>query len=219
MDKLINHKNNCMSIVWNGCTIYAVAFYENSVGLSVNFEFPCTGPQTVVTLYLIQEELNLKEDDKILEDENYNIYILHSNGEKKEINSKCVALCQYHFEKDDSYSPNQRYCNKLISDIKKETYNENEARILLYKAIANDFIKHNIYYYDNVLRLTTFMGKACLWITDANQMLLPHIQFVGGYPNEYCAFLDDLTEKDERHLFYWNKKTTTIEELKKIISK
>ena len=80
-EKTLYH--NCMSIVWNGCTIYAVAFYENSVGLSVNFEFPCTGPQTGVTLYLIQEELNLKEDDKILEDENYNIYILHSNGEKK----------------------------------------------------------------------------------------------------------------------------------------
>lgn len=33
-----------------------------------------------------------------------------------------------------------------------------------------------------------------------SQINLPKMQFVGGYPNEWCIFLDDLTEDEKRQI-------------------
>ena len=59
MDNIIRHKNDDISIVWKGCTIYAVAFYEDSEGIAVDFDFQSTLPQTGIALYLFKEKLNL----------------------------------------------------------------------------------------------------------------------------------------------------------------
>ena len=34
------------------------------------------------------------------------------------------------------------------------------------------------------------------WITDPQQIGIPKMEFVGGYPNEYCIFLKSLTETE-----------------------
>ena len=35
-----------------------------------------------------------------------------------------------------------------------------------------------------------------MWITDPQQIEMPKMEFVGGYPNEYCIFLKNLTETE-----------------------
>ncbi len=49
-----------------------------------------------------------------------------------------------------------------------------------------------------VLKLTRFYmnNKPCLWIMHPHQINMPHMYFVGGYANEYCILLEDLTQEE-----------------------
>lgn len=53
-------------------------------------------------------------------------------------------------------------------------------------------------YNGQALRLTRFWGNSepCLWITDSSQIHMPKMEFVGGYPNEYCIFIKNLTKEE-----------------------
>ncbi len=55
-----------------------------------------------------------------------------------------------------------------------------------------------VLYKGQKLRLIRFWGnhKACLWITNPSQIDIPGMEFVGGYPDEYCIFLEKLNSDD-----------------------
>ena len=57
-------------------------------------------------------------------------------------------------------------------------------------------MEQKVIYNGQILTLTHFWatGEPCLWITDPQQIGMPKMEFVGGYPNEYCIFLKNLTE-------------------------
>ena len=59
-------------------------------------------------------------------------------------------------------------------------------------------MKQKVIYNGQILTLTRFWAKRepCLWITDSYQIGMPKMEFVGGYPNEYCIFLKNLTETE-----------------------
>lgn len=48
-----------------------------------------------------------------------------------------------------------------------------------------------------------FCGKEVLRIINPERRSLPDMTFVGGYPNEYCIFMERLPEKDQNS---WKKK-------------
>lgn len=56
----------------------------------------------------------------------------------------------------------------------------------------------DVIYNGQLLTLTLFWatGEACLWINKVEQIHLPKMEFVGGYPDEYCIFLKNLSEKE-----------------------
>ena len=56
-------------------------------------------------------------------------------------------------------------------------------------------MEQKVIYNGQLLVLTQFWatGEPCLWITDPQQIEMPKMEFVGGYPNEYCIFLKNLT--------------------------
>lgn len=55
----------------------------------------------------------------------------------------------------------------------------------------------NITYKGEKLRyIADFHGEQVLWITDPSQISMENMQFVGGYPNEYCIYLKDLPKED-----------------------
>ena len=56
----------------------------------------------------------------------------------------------------------------------------------------------DVLYRGEVLTLTEYFGRPCLFINNPSQISMPKMQFVGGYPDEYCIYLDDLTD-EEKH--------------------
>lgn len=54
-----------------------------------------------------------------------------------------------------------------------------------------------VLYNGQVLTLTKYFGKPCLFINNSTQISIPKMQFVGGYPNEYCIYIKDLSEQEK----------------------
>ena len=74
----------------------------------------------------------------------------------------------------------------------------------------------DVIYKGEVLKLTRFWGnnKLCLWIKNSNQITMPKMEFVGGYPNEYCIFLENLSVEELKEIKTIDGKVLNLEELK-----
>ena len=57
-------------------------------------------------------------------------------------------------------------------------------------------------YKGHALTLTRFWAnkKTCLWINSPSQRKLPHMEFVGGHPNEYCIFVEKLSAEERAQI-------------------
>ena len=45
-----------------------------------------------------------------------------------------------------------------------------------------------------------FHGKEVLWILSPEQIEMPGMIFVGGYPDEYCIFMDTLSDDEQKKI-------------------
>ena len=72
----------------------------------------------------------------------------------------------------------------------------------------------DVIYKGEVLKLTRFWGnnKLCLWIKNSNQITMPKMEFVGGYPNEYCIFLENLSVEELKEITTIDGKVLNFEE-------
>lgn len=72
----------------------------------------------------------------------------------------------------------------------------------------------DVIYKDEILKLTRFWGnnKLCLWIKNSNQITMPKMEFVGGYPNEYCIFLENLSSEELKEIKTIDGKVLNLEE-------
>jgi hypothetical protein len=72
----------------------------------------------------------------------------------------------------------------------------------------------DVIYKGEVLKLTRFWGnnKLCLWIKNSNQITMPKMEFVGGYPNEYCIFLENLSVEELKEIKTVDGKVLNLEE-------
>ena len=79
----------------------------------------------------------------------------------------------------------------------------------------------DVIYKGEILRLTRFWGnnKLCLWIKSSNQINMPKMEFVGGYPNEYCIFLENLSLEELKGIKTINGEVLDLEEIIIIINK
>lgn len=59
-----------------------------------------------------------------------------------------------------------------------------------------------VIYHEQILTLQLFGldQEPCLFIKYPNQIHMPLMEFVGGYPNEYCIFLRNLTDEEIHHI-------------------
>ena len=73
----------------------------------------------------------------------------------------------------------------------------------------------DVIYKGEVLKLTRFWGnnKLCLWTKNSNQITMPKMEFVGGYPNEYCIFLENLSAEELKEIKTIDGKVLNFEEL------
>ena len=74
----------------------------------------------------------------------------------------------------------------------------------------------DVVYKGEVLKLTRFWGndKLCIWIKDPKQITMPKMEFVGGYPNEYCIFLENLSVEELKEIKTVDGKVLNLEEIK-----
>ena len=74
----------------------------------------------------------------------------------------------------------------------------------------------DVIYKGEVLKLTKFWGnnKLCLWIKNSNKITMPKMEFVGGYPNEYCIFLENLSVEELKEIKTVDGKVLNFEEFK-----
>ena len=74
----------------------------------------------------------------------------------------------------------------------------------------------DVIYKGEILKLTRFWGnnKLCLWIKNSNQITMPKMEFVGGYPNEYCIFLENLSVEELKEIKTIDGKVLNLEEFK-----
>ena len=72
----------------------------------------------------------------------------------------------------------------------------------------------DVIYKGEVLKLTRVWGnnKLCLWIKNSNQITMPKMEFVGGYPNEYCIFLENLSSEELKEIKTIDGKVLNFEE-------
>ena len=58
----------------------------------------------------------------------------------------------------------------------------------------------DVVYKGQVLTLTRFWAdnRPCLWAKYPNQINMPKMEFVGGHPNEWCIFIDNLTANEKK---------------------
>ena len=54
-----------------------------------------------------------------------------------------------------------------------------------------------IYKNERLKYVEDYYGEPVLWITSPNQIGMEHMRFVGGYPNEYCIYLSDLSVEEK----------------------
>lgn len=219
MYKIKNHTNGNVSIEWNDCTIYGVTFYEDSVGIATQMEFLATSPKEGVVIYLFQGYLNLKEDEKIYLNEDNTLFIRRNDGTSEELKLNHESLGMYYFNEDKSTAPTHKMKCNIMKKIRDEGIKEEEQLAELFRRLADDYIKFHVYFHNERVDLTTFNDEPCLWITNKSGIYLPHMIFLGGYPDEYGAFLKDFTQEDEEYLCYWNKKPAKIKELCDLIKK
>ncbi len=71
----------------------------------------------------------------------------------------------------------------------------------------------DVVYKGQTLTLTRFWGnnKLCLWIKNPDQISIPKMEFVGGYPNEYCIFLENLSLEELKEIKAINGETLNLE--------
>lgn len=60
------------------------------------------------------------------------------------------------------------------------------------------FLNQSVIYQGETLFFTRFWAdnEPCLWINNARQISMPKMEFVGGYPDEYCIFIKNLSDEE-----------------------
>jgi len=60
----------------------------------------------------------------------------------------------------------------------------------------------DVIYRKQRLALTRFWGdnRLCLYAKNPSQISIPKMEFVGGHPNEWCIFIDNLTDDEKTEI-------------------
>lgn len=73
----------------------------------------------------------------------------------------------------------------------------------------------DVIYKQHILTLTRFWSdnRLCLFAKNPSQINIPKMEFVGGYPNEWCIFIDNLTEDEKAEIKDINGRHISLQEI------
>ena len=217
--ELIKHGTGGAYCYYRGCTIY-LDYRDESTGyptgrLAVDSNLTATH----FFLYLLLGEIQISDSDKFMlaDRDTFDPYIVRANGDVVNFSqTEQVHLNSYYFNNEKNVLWIQRIVNKL----KESGCNDEECALGFIQNRVDDYLNRDIWYYGTKLSLTTFFGDECLWIDqNPDSRCLPHMEFVGGYPNEWCVFISKLTDSDFEHIKLWNGESVTKEMLIQMANK
>ena len=60
----------------------------------------------------------------------------------------------------------------------------------------------DVLYKKQIFTFTRFWGdnRLCLYAKNPSQISIPKMEFVGGHPNEWCIFIDNLTDDEKTEI-------------------
>lgn len=60
----------------------------------------------------------------------------------------------------------------------------------------------DVLYKKQILTFTRFWGdnRLCLYAKNPSQISIPKMEFVGGHPDEWCIFIDNLTDDEKTEI-------------------
>ena len=60
----------------------------------------------------------------------------------------------------------------------------------------------DVLYKKQILTFTRFWGdnRLCLYVKNPSQISIPKMEFVGGHPDEWCIFIDNLTDDEKTEI-------------------
>jgi len=77
-----------------------------------------------------------------------------------------------------------------MSDLKIIDFNKKKSKRM----------NKEVLYNHEPLTLVLFYGSPCLWIHEPWQRDIPKMEFVGGYPSEWCIYIYKLTEEEKKEI-------------------
>ena len=90
-------------------------------------------------------------------------------------------------------------CDKDNSD--KQGWSYIDRRFIDSDFLVRGYIIMVVKYKGQKLRyVKDFHGKEVLWILNPEQIEMPGMIFVGGYSNEYCIFMDTLSDDEQKEI-------------------
>ena len=202
--QLIQHNKGGSYFHHRNCTIYLLyGHYSPEVGIH-HLAYEDGYTMNRVGIYIFKGTLIFKKTDKVMFEDRLcdELYILEEDGTKITFTDKEY----YKITKWKSY-----YFQTPYETI-EEFHNDKEAQQAILNAI-DKFLDKTVTYYGTILTpLTKFDNMPCLWVNvDLQGRWLPHMEFVGGYCNEYCVFLSSLSDEDWKHVTRWNEEPITKE--------
>ena len=183
--ELTKHGKGGSYFYHRNCTVYLMYRHFSKELGHHRLAFEDGFAMTFIDTYILKGKWQLDESDQFMFADNFQNgpYILKEDGSKIVLSDKdCIHVGRY-------------YLNKPYLDV-EEFHSDNNVQldILTY---VDGFIDKTVIYYGTILRPTTFFNQPCLWIDqNPDSRSLPHMEFVGGYPNEWCVFLDSLNDND-----------------------
>ena len=78
-------------------------------------------------------------------------------------------------------------------------------------------VKPSISKFSRLAQEEVFMLIPC-FLKNSNQINMPKMEFVGGYPNEYCIFLENLSLEELKEIKAVNGEPLNFEEVITIIN-
>ena len=73
----------------------------------------------------------------------------------------------------------------------------------------------DVIYNKQILTLTRFWSdnRLCLFAKKPSQIHIPKMEFVGGYSNEWCIFIDNLTDDEKAEIIDLNGRHINLQEI------
>ena len=218
--KLIRHGSSGVYCYYRGCTAYADFRHIGADSTIRRLAIDNNLTATHFYLYVVCGEIPISDNDKFMfaKDDMFKPYILRDDGSvlnfflPEKLGETRIGT--YFFDNEK----NQNTIQKMIQQCKENGCSDEECMLTYIQNHIDDCLSRSIVYYGEKLFLGRLGNIPMLW-SDTISTCLPHVEHIGGYPNERYIFIYNLTDYDYKHMQLLNGETLNAQKLMKLYEK